>query len=197
MLVFLVPDKANSAKLAEIEQTVEAEWPMLGSDAFTHVFSEHDPIVLASRTVHWVCPESIQGDATIRLVLAKEAISTGWDCSRAQVLYSERPANDSTPIAQVIGRMVLQPFTHGTATDEVLNTVSCFLPLFGRNALAAIREALEGTVKENGDEQVGPEVLLAPRNFGWNPNILNDVFDFLKPPLALRPPMLQPVPCGG
>ena len=180
VLVIQVPDKANSAKLGEIVQTVEAEWPMLGSDAVAHVFGEHEPIVLASRTVHWVYPESIQGDTTIRVVLAKEAISTGWDCPRAEVLYSERPAKDSTHIAQVIGRMVRQPLTHRIATDDVLNTVSCYLPLFDRNALASIKEALEGTGKENDDAQVGPEVLLAPRNFGWNPNVLNDVFEFIE-----------------
>ena len=61
--------------------------------------------------------------------------------------------------------MVRQPLTHRIATDDVLNTVSCYLPLFDRNALASIKEALEGTGKENGDAQVGPEVLLAPRNF--------------------------------
>ena len=153
---------------------------MLGSDGVAHVFGEHEPVVLASRTVHWVYPESIQGDTTIRVVLAKEAISTGWDCPRAEVLYSERPAKDSTHIAQVIGRMVRQPLTHRIATDDVLNTVSCYLPLFDRNALASIKEALEGTGKENGDAQIGPEVLLAPRNFGWNPNVLNDVFEFIE-----------------
>ena len=180
VLVIQVPDKANSEKLGEIVQTVEAECPMLGSDAVAHVFGEHEPVVLASRTVHWVYPESIQGDTTIRVVLAKEAISTGWDCPRAEVLYSERPAKDSTHIAQVIGRMVRQPLTHRIATDDVLNTVSCYLPLFDRNALASIKEALEGTGKENGDAQVGPEVLLAHRNFGWNPNVLNDVFEFIE-----------------
>ena len=180
VLVIQVPDKANSAKLGEIVQTVETEWPMLGSDAVAHVFGEHEPIVLASRTVNWVYPESIQGDTTIRVVLAKEAISTGWDCPRAEVLYSERPAKDSTHIAQVIGRMVRQPLTHRIATDDFLNTVSCYLPLFDRNALSSIKEALEGTGKENGDEKVGPEVLLAPRNFGWNPNVPNDVFEFIE-----------------
>ena len=81
------------------------------------------------------------------MVLAKEAISTGWDCPRAEVLYSERPAKDSTHIAQVIGRMVRQPLAHRIATDDVLNTVSCYLPLFDRNALTSIKEALEGTGK--------------------------------------------------
>ena len=59
---------------------------------------------------------------TIRVVLAKEAISTGWDCPRAEVLYSERPASDATHIAQVIGRMVRQPLAHRIATDDALNS---------------------------------------------------------------------------
>ena len=180
VLVIQVPDKANSAKISEIVQVVEAEWPKLKSDAVAHVFGEHMPIVLASRTVRWIFPESIQGDTTIRVVLAKEAISTGWDCPRAEVLYSERPARDSTHIAQVIGRMVRQPLAHRIATDDVLNTVSCYLPLFDRNALTLIKEALEGTGNENGDQRVGPEVLLAPYDFGKNPNVPNDVFELIE-----------------
>lgn len=180
VLVIQVPDKASTAKLGEIVQAVEAEWPDLASDAVAHVFGEHDPIVLPSRTVHWVYPESIQGDTTIRVVLAKEAISTGWDCPRAEVLYSERPAKDSTHIAQVIGRMVRQPLAHRIATDDVLNTVACYLPLFDRNALKSIKEALEGTGKDNGEQQVGPEVLLAPRHFGRNPNVPSDAFDLIE-----------------
>jgi len=180
VLVIQVPDKANESKINEIVQVVESEWHGLGRDAVAHVFGERDSIVLASRSVQWVYPESIQGDTKIRVVLAKEAISTGWDCPRAEVLYSERPAKDSTHIAQVIGRMVRQPLTHRIATDDVLNTVSCYLPLFDRNALKLIKDALEGTGNDNGDQQVGPEVLLAPQNFGRNPNILDDVFDLIE-----------------
>ena len=65
-------------------------------------------------------------------MLAKEAISTGWDCPRAEVLFSERPAKDATHIAQVIGRMVRQPLAHRIATDDALNSVTCYLPLFDR-----------------------------------------------------------------
>lgn len=180
VLVIQVPDKVNTAKLSEIMHAVEAGWPDLAPDAVVHVFGEHEPMVLASRTVHWVYPESIQGDTTIRVVLAKEAISTGWDCPRAEVLYSERPAKDSTHIAQVIGRMVRQPLAHRIATDDVLNTVSCCLPLFDRSALKSITDALEGTGKNNGEQQVGPEALIAPRQFGRNQSVPSDVFDLIE-----------------
>ena len=180
VLVIQVPDMANPAKLREIVQAVEAEWPGLGPDAVANVFGEHELIVLASRTVRWVYPESIQEDTTIRVVLAKQAISTGWDCPRAEVLYSERPAQDSTHIAQVIGRMVRQPLAHRIATDDVLNTVSCYLPLFDRNALTSIKEALEGTGSENGDHKVGPQILRAPLNFDRNPFVSKDVLDCIE-----------------
>lgn len=68
--------------------------------------------------------ESIQTETAIRVVIAKEAISTGRDCPRAEVLYSERPVKDATHIAQVIGRMVRQPLAHRIATDDALNSVT-------------------------------------------------------------------------
>ena len=195
VLVIQVPDKASPAKLSEIVQAVESEWPGLSSDSVANVFGEHEPIVLTSRTVRWVYPESIQEDTTIRVVLAKQAISTGWDCPRAEVLYSERPAKDSTHIAQVIGRMVRQPLARRIATDDVLNTVSCYLPLFDRNALTSIKEALEGRGKDNGDHQAGPEVLLAPFNFGQNPNVPKDARDFIEtlPSLPTPDPSASPL----
>ncbi len=178
-LVVQVPDKVNEAKLTEMVSVIESEWPDLKPDAITHVFGEHEPIVLGSRTINWVPAESIQGDTDIRVVLAKEAISTGWDCPRAEVLYSERPAKDATHIAQVIGRMVRQPLAHRIATDDVLNSVSCYLPLFDSKKLTAIKDELEG---KGGDAQheVGPQVMRAPMVFERNSSLAPEVFDFVE-----------------
>ncbi len=179
-MVVQVPDKANEDKLAEIVSVITSEWPDLDPKAIAHVFGEHEPIVLGSRTVEWVHPESIQSDTDIRVVLAKEAISTGWDCPRAEVLYSERPAKDATHIAQVIGRMVRQPLAHRIATDDVLNSVACYLPLFDSKKLSAIKEELEGKGKGDGDHRVGPEVVRAPAVFERNPALPTEVFDFIE-----------------
>jgi type III restriction enzyme len=113
-------------------------------------------------------------------VLAKEAISTGWDCPRAEVLYSERPARDATHIAQVIGRMVRQPLAYRIATDDALNSVSCYLPLFDRRGLSSIMEELEGKGKENGENEVGAEVVRAPKVFERNANVNPEVFDLIE-----------------
>lgn len=179
-LVVQVPDKADEEKLGEMVSVITSEWPDLGPHAIAHVFGEHEPIVLGSRTMNWVQPESIQGDTDIRVVLAKEAISTGWDCPRAEVLYSERPAKDATHIAQVIGRMVRQPLAHRIATDDALNSVACYLPLFDSKKLGAIKDELEGKGKGDGDHRVGPEVVRAPLVFDRNPMLPAEVFDFVQ-----------------
>lgn len=178
-MVVQVPDKANEDKLAEMVSVITSEWPGLGPKAIAHVFGEHEPIVLGSRTVEWVHPESIQADTDVRVVLAKEAISTGWDCPRAEVLYSERPAKDATHIAQVIGRMVRQPLAHRIATDDALNSVSCYLPLFDSKKLTAIKDELEGK-GAGGEHRVGPEIVRAPVVFERNPKLPAEVFDFVE-----------------
>ena len=180
VMVIQVPDKSDASKIGEILKVVESEWPGLGPNAIAHVFGEHEPIELGSRTIDWVPPESIQTETDIRVVLAKEAISTGWDCPRAEVLYSERPANDATHIAQVIGRMVRQPLTHRIATDDALNSVTCYLPLFNRKALSSIKNELEGKGSDNGQNKVGPEVMRAPQVFGRNAKLPTEVFEFLE-----------------
>jgi hypothetical protein len=180
VLVIQVPDKATTAKLAEIVAVVDSQWPGLGPRAVAHVLGEHETISLGDRIVEWVQPESIQTEADIRVVLAKEAISTGWDCPRAEVLYSERPAKDVTHIAQVVGRMVRQPLAHRITTDDALNSVACYLPLFDRSALSAIKAELEGKGTGNGDSKVGPEVVRSPRIFERNPHIEQGVFDAIE-----------------
>lgn len=180
VMVIQVPDKSDASKIGEIIQVVESEWPGLGPNGIAHVFGEHEPVVLGSRTIGWVHSESIQTEADIRVVLAKEAISTGWDCPRAEVLYSERPAKDATHITQVVGRMVRQPLAHRIATDDALNSVTCYLPLFDRKAVSSIKDALEGKGKENGENKVGPEVVRAAKIFERNPKIADGVFEFIE-----------------
>lgn len=178
IMVMQVADKSSPEHLAELLAVIESESTDLPGDAVVHVFGEHEPIDLPGRTLRWVPPESIQGDTDIRIVFAKEAISTGWDCPRAEVLYSERPANDATHIAQVVGRMVRQPLARRIATDDALNTVSCFLPNFDRAALGVIKAELEGR-SGTADATTGAEVVRKPKVFGRSDVVPNEAFDLI------------------
>jgi superfamily II DNA or RNA helicase len=168
VLVLQVPDKASNNKLGELVEVIESEWPGLGPHAIAHVFGEHEAVKLDTRTLRWVHPESIQDDTDVRIVMAKTAISTGWDCPRAEVLYSERPASDATHIAQVVGRMVRQPLAHRIATDDALNSVACFLPKFDRSKLGTIKAELEGAGLVNGEGALGAAVVRDPKVFERN-----------------------------
>ena len=70
-------------------------------------------------------PQDVQRKSDFRGLFAKEAISTGWDCPRAEVIFSMRPHQDDTYIAQLIGRMVRTPLAE-SVNIELLNSVSCF-----------------------------------------------------------------------
>ena len=188
VLVVQVPDKASDAKLRELIDVIESEWPGLGPNAITHVFGEHERRYLGGRAVDWVQPESIQNDTDVRVVLAKQAISTGWDCPRAEVLYSERPARDVTYIAQIIGRMVRSPLTHRVTTDDALNSVACFLPLFDRSALEKIKAELEGRGTANGELRVGAAMVRAPKVFERHPTINTAAFEIIRELPALPAP---------
>lgn len=188
VLVLQVPDLASEVMIGELVDIIESEWRGLGPLAVAHVFGEHESIVLDSRTLRWVHPESIQDDADIRVVLAKTAISTGWDCPRAEVLYSERPANDATHIAQVIGRMVRQPLAHRIATDDALNSVMCFLPKFDKSKLGIIKAELEGTGRRDGDNALGASVLRDPKVFERNHQLDPGVFTFVESLKCLTTP---------
>ena len=188
VLVVQVTDKASDAQLTEIVNVIDSEWPALGPGAVAHVFGEHERLHVGGRAVDWVPPESIEGDHAVRVVLAKTAISTGWDCPRAEVLYSERAASDATHIAQIIGRMVRSPLAHRIATDDALNTVACYLPKFNRDALHAIKDELEGNGKSGAEGRVGASVVRAPKVFERNPYVPAEVFDLIEAVPSLPAP---------
>ena len=53
----------------------------------------------------------IQDDPDLRVVFFKTALTTGWDCPRAEVMMSFRKAVDGTMIAQLVGRVVRTPLS--------------------------------------------------------------------------------------
>jgi type III restriction enzyme len=149
ILIVQVPDKATDALLAERLQVITEEWPDLPSDAVVNVFGEHTHLELGNRLVKYLSPERIQDEKRVRIVLAKEAISSGWDCPRAEVLFSERPHEDDTPIAQIIGRIVRTPLAYRPVGDERLSQVFCYLPRFNREAVDKVVDRLR-----SGDDAI-------------------------------------------
>ena len=95
------------------------------------------------------------------MLFAKEAVSNGWDCPRAEVIFSQRPRKDPTYIAQLIGRMVRTPLARRIDADETLNSIACYLPQFNPEATQGVVDYLTGKTDEMGG--VGrPTVIVEP-----------------------------------
>ena len=197
LLVVQVPNKPSDQLLLSACATIRETWPELEPDAMAHVFGEHAPIELGGFTVPHVGPETVQDRTHIRVVFAKDAISTGWDCPRAEVLVSFRSAKDETHITQLLGRMVRTPLARRVPGNDLLNSVECVLPHFDRSTAARVARAMLGDREHDDDGTgggAGRRVLLAPADMDVNqaiPEAVWDAFDALpsqtSPRKAARP----------
>lgn len=115
----------------------------LAPEAFAHSFDEGAPIDVGSKSIRYLRPSQISQDPRVRVVFFKTALSTGWDCPRAEVMMSFRKAEDDTYIAQLIGRMVRTPLARRVERDETLNSVALFLPHYDAAGVARVVARLQ------------------------------------------------------
>ena len=185
LLVVQVPNKPSNELLLSALATIRNTWPQLEPDAIAHVFGDHSPLNLGGVTVPYVSPETVQDRTHIRVVFAKDAISTGWDCPRAEVLVSFRPAKDETHITQLLGRMVRTPLARRVPGNDLLNSVECVLPHFSRSTAARVARTMLGDREQDDDGTgggAGRRVLFAPVDMDVNrviPEAVWEAFDLL------------------
>jgi type III restriction enzyme len=188
LLVVQVPNTPSDDLLLSAVDTVRDEWPELAADGIAHVFGDHTPVNIGGYAVPYIAPERVQESQNVRVLLAKDAVSTGWDCPRAEVLVSYRPATDKTHITQLLGRMVRTPLARRVSGDDHLNSVECLLPKFNRATATEVAEILLGNTAE-GDDGTGDSgggqgrrVLYKPVDMHPNkdiPEFVWDAFDAL------------------
>ena len=162
-----------------------------------HVFGDHAPIEIGGFTIPHVGPETVQDRTHVCVLFAKDAISTGWDCPRAEVLVSFRPARDDTHITQLLGRMVRTPLARRVPGNDLLNSVECVLPHFDRSTAARVARTMLGDREHDDDGTgggAGRRVLFAPVDMDVNqtiPEAVWEAFDALPsqtlPRKAARP----------
>jgi type III restriction enzyme len=158
LLVVQMDDKPRQDLLARTLETIYAVWPDLEFDAVANVFGDHKgrthpDLSIGKHFVPYVEPQRVQDAKHIKVLLAKNAISTGWDCPRAEVLVSFRPAKDPTHITQLLGRMMRTPLARRIAGNELLNSVDCLLPRFDRKAATGVAQLLmRGATNKDGED---------------------------------------------
>jgi len=178
LIVLQVPNSPDHNEIGKWLDTIFERWPDLPHDCVYNVFGEHKTETFGSYTAPYISPERVQESDWVRILVAKDAISTGWDCPRAEVMVSLRAATDKTHITQLLGRMVRTPLARRIPGNDRLNSVDCLLPHFNKTTVEAVVTALM-TGGEAGDELPGRRVLINPREMKPNPDIPQEVWDKL------------------
>lgn len=114
-----------------------------------HAFGEQSTLSVNGLEVPYCEPSAINDDRNIKIVFFKEALSTGWDCPRAEAMMSYRVAKDATYIAQLLGRMIRTPLRMRIEVDESLNYVHLYLPHFDADTVDDVVKNL--SEEEGGD----------------------------------------------
>ena len=150
--------------LAKIEEKVGTPFK---TGEVVHCFGEGATVELNGLHIPHVKASEIADDHRIKVVFFKEALSTGWDCPRAETMMSFAVRNDPTYIAQLLGRMVRTPLQMRVMRDEFLNDVKLYLPHFNKDTVKKVVEELQ--TSEGGDipTEINGESLEEPTYITW------------------------------
>jgi type III restriction enzyme len=193
LMVLQVPNKPNPNEIGGALDTIFQQWPELLESSVAHVFGEHTTQKFGKYSVPYISPERVQDETQVRVLLAKDAISTGWDCPRAEVMVSFRPATDRTHITQLLGRMVRTPLARRIPGNDRLNAVDCLLPFFDKKTVGDVVKVLR---EGSADTPTFGRVLINPKEMKPNPAAMEAVwkkFDSLpsqtRPQRGAKPPI--------
>jgi hypothetical protein len=175
LMVLQVPNSPDHNEIGRWLDVIFDCWPELPSNCIANVFGEHRKETFGSRSAPYIAPERVHESEWVRVLIAKDAISTGWDCPRAEVMVSFRPASDRTHITQLLGRMVRTPLARRIPGNERLNAVDCLLPHFDKESVEAVVTALMAG-GDSGVELLGRRVLVNPREMKPNRAIPEEVW---------------------
>jgi len=175
LMVLQIPNSPDHNEIGLWLKTIFDAWPDLPFDCIANVFGEHRAETFGGYNAPYISPERVQESSWVRILVAKDAISTGWDCPRAEVMVSFRAATDKTHITQLLGRMVRTPLARRIPGNERLNAVDCLLPHFNKSSVEAVVSLLM-TGGDSNEGELGRRVLINPCEMKPNPAIPNEVW---------------------
>ena len=178
LMVLQVPNTPDHIEIGRALDTIYERWPDMSEDAIAHVFGDHTTQTFGRYSVPYISPERVQDSTWVRVLIAKDAISTGWDCPRAEVMVSFRPAKDRTHITQLLGRMVRTPLARRIPGNDRLNAVDCLLPFFDEKSVKEVANSLM-TGSDAGDQLLGRRILVNPEEMLANPAVPEAVWEKL------------------
>ncbi|MHA3724247.1 DEAD/DEAH box helicase [Leucobacter sp. HY1910] len=174
ILVLQIPAKPTDEQLAAwVREMLDCDASLRASN-IVHALEGGKTLHAGPYALDYVDPSRIQETNRVKVVLFKDALTTGWDCPRAEVLVSLRGTSDDTIITQLIGRAVRTPLAKRVTGDEELNSVRVYLPHFDQEATERVVGSLN-----SGDDAVASEVTMNPVRVERNPAVPDAAWDAL------------------
>lgn len=175
-------------------ETIRKHWPDMPEDCVAHVLGDRAIIKVGAYEIPKVAPQDVEHDHRIRVLLAKDAVSTGWDCPRAEVLVSLRPGKEDTYVTQLLGRMVRTPLAQQTSVER-LNAASCYLPHFDKQTAKVVAEEIMGMREpRTGGGAAVAKVMLKPVTVTRNNDVPDEVFKVIQALPSFAKPAAAPKP---
>lgn len=147
----------SRTSLTRLVEVVKTNVPGLTSINFAHCLESGKLIQVSGTDIRYVEPHRIEYTEAVRVVIFKMALTTGWDCPRAEVMMSFRTAEDATYIAQLVGRIVRTPLARRMEGNDLLNSVVLFLPHYNRQQVQTVVERLQAEGESGGSDTGGAD----------------------------------------
>lgn len=150
--------------LAKIEEKVGTPFK---AGEVVHCFGEGTTVELNGLRIPHIKASEIADNHKIKVVFFKEALSTGWDCPRAETMMSFAVRRDPTYIAQLLGRMIRTPLQMRVMRDEFLNDVKLYLPHFDKDSVKKVVDELQSNEGGEIPTEINGESLEEPTYVTW------------------------------
>jgi type III restriction enzyme len=134
----------TNTNLQTVIETLENTLGKIKDEELAHCFDIDKDIETSTHKIRRLDPSKVSADLNVKFVFFKMALTTGWDCPRAEVMMSFRHAQDATLIAQLVGRMIRTPLARKIEGSETLNEVHLYLPYYNQDNLKAVIDKLQG-----------------------------------------------------
>lgn len=135
--------KITKTDLLQVLETLEKELGPINDEEIAHSFQDDQPVAIGHHKIRKIDASQIQEETGVKIIFFKMALTTGWDCPRAEVMMSFRKAQDHTFIAQLIGRMIRTPLARRIEGRDTLNTVTLYLPHFDKGGVDTVVNRLK------------------------------------------------------
>lgn len=165
----------TATPLNDVVTVIQRETGPLAVNEIVHCFQDKEEIHYGGCIIRRMDASRIQDALDVKVVLFKTALTTGWDCPRAEVMMSFRRSVEATTIAQLVGRMIRTPLARRIESDEALNTVELFLPHYDTENLESVLNALRSP---DAHEGLPSDVVTKAVEYPRNP-LFADVFKHL------------------